>query len=209
MRELPLAATAIASSSTAGGSGSLVFLLATIVVGLTFDFTNGFHDTANAVATSISTRVLSPRVAILMAAVLNFVGAAVSLFFGAQVAKTIGTDVASQAALTEVAVMAALLAAISWNLLTWYYGLPSSSSHALIGGLIGAAVVQSAAHFGALNIAGIVKIALSLVFSPVAGLLVAYIIGAVVHWSFRQHHAAARDGRLELDAAGLGGLCRV
>jgi PiT family inorganic phosphate transporter len=109
----------------------------------------------------------------------------VSLFFGAQVAKTIGTDVASQAALTEIAVMAALLAAISWNLLTWYYGLPSSSSHALIGGLIGAAVVQSAEHFGALNIAGIVKIALSLVLSPVAGLLVAYLISAVVHWSFR------------------------
>src|SRR5579884_1023255 len=166
MPELPLAAVAAASPPPAGASGSLVFLIATILVGLTFDFTNGFHDTANAVATSVSTRVLSPRFAIAMAALLNFAGAAVSLFFGAQVAKTIGTDVAQQAALTEVAVMAALLAAISWNLLTWYCGLPSSSSHALIGGLIGAAVVQSATHFSALKLAGILKIVLSLILSP-------------------------------------------
>ncbi|HEX6816910.1 MAG TPA: anion permease [Ktedonobacterales bacterium] len=179
------AAAASGALAANGGSGSLIFLIATILVGLTFDFTNGFHDTANAVATSISTRVLSPRFAIGMAALLNFLGAAVSLFFGAQVAKTIGTDVAAQTALTEVAVMAALLAAISWNLLTWYYGLPSSSSHALIGGLIGAAVVQSAAHFSALKMAGIVKIVLSLILSPVVGLIVAYLVSAVVHWSFR------------------------
>jgi PiT family inorganic phosphate transporter len=160
-------------------------LIATIVVALCFDFTNGFHDTANAVATCVSTRVLTPRFAVVMAALLNFLGAVISLFFGTQVAKTIGTDVAAQSALTSVAVMAALLAAISWNLLTWYYGLPSSSSHALIGGLIGGAVVQSAQHFQALNVDGIIKIVLSLIVSPAVGLLVAYVISAVVYWLFR------------------------
>src|SRR5262249_44181141 len=109
---------------------------------------------------------------------------AVSIFFGTQVAKTIGTDVADAAALTQVAVMAALLAAISWNLLTWHYGLPSSSSHALIGGLIGAAVVQSAEHFGALDGGGILKIVLALLLSPPAGLIVAYLISTLVHWLF-------------------------
>lgn len=174
----PLAALA----SSGSGGLTLAFLIATIVVAVAFDFTNGFHDTANAVATSIATRVLPPWFAILMAALLNFVGA----FVSTQVAKTIGTDVASPSALTSVAVMSALLAAICWNLITWYFGLPSSSSHALIGGLIGAAVIQSPLHFGALNGAGILKIVLSLVLSPVVGLLVAYIIGVALMWTFRR-----------------------
>jgi PiT family inorganic phosphate transporter len=174
-----------AASLQSGGTGSLVFLIATSLVALAFDFTNGFHDTANAVATSVSTRVLRARVAIVMAAVLNFAGAVVSVFFGTQVAKTIGTDVAQSAALTEVAVMAALLAAIGWNLLTWYYGLPSSSSHALIGGLIGAAVVQSSLRFGALKGDGILRIVLSLILSPVVGVAFAYVVSTVVHWLFR------------------------
>jgi len=162
-------------------SSSLIFLICTILVALAFDFTNGFHDTANAIATSVSTRVLSPRVAILMAALLNFVGA----FVSTNVAKTIGSDVASTSALTPTVVMAALLAAISWNLLTWYYGLPSSSSHALIGGIIGAAVAGSAAHFSVLNLAGIVKIVLSLLLSPVIGFLIAYLLGLGLLWLFR------------------------
>ena len=185
---LSASASAPASSGPAsGGTGGLLFLIATIVVALCFDFTNGFHDTANAVATSVSTRVLTPRFAIMMAALLNFLGAVVSLFFGAQVAKTIGTDVAAQSALTSVAVMAALLAAISWNLLTWYFGLPSSSSHALIGGLIGGAVVQSAQHFHALKVDGIVRIVLSLILSPAAGLLVAFVISTAIYRLF--HHS--------------------
>ena len=145
-----------------GRGASLAFLIATILIALMFDFTNGFHDTANAVATSISTRVLPARFAIVMAACLNFLGA----FISTQVAKTIGTDVAQRDALTPIAVMAALLAAIGWNLLTWYYGLPSSSSHALIGGLMGAAVVQSPLRFGALKGQGIFTIVLSLILSP-------------------------------------------
>ncbi len=162
-------------------TGALIFLICTILVALSFDFTNGFHDTANAIATSVSTRVLSPRVAILMAALLNFLGA----FISTNVAKTIGGDVAQTSALTPVVVMSALLAAISWNLFTWYYGLPSSSSHALIGGIIGAAVAGSSEHFGTLNIGGIAKIILSLVVSPVVGFLIAYVIGLGLLWLFR------------------------
>ena len=169
-------------SLTAGSTGSLAFLLATIIVAVFFDFTNGFHDTANAVATSISTRVLPPRVAIAMAALLNFLGA----FISTKVAKTIGTDVAQPSALIPLAVLAALLAAICWNLVTWRLGLPSSSSHALIGGLIGAVVISSPLHFGALKVGGILIIALSLVFSPLIGLIVAFTIGTVSVWLFRR-----------------------
>src|SRR5579859_2668451 len=171
-----------ALAPTGQGGLPLAFLIATIVVAVSFDFTNGFHDTANAVATSIATRVLPAWTAILMAAILNFVGA----FVSTQVAKTIGTDVAARTALTPVAVMAALLAAIGWNLITWYFGLPSSSSHALIGGLIGAAVIQSPAHFAALKGGGILKIVLSLLLSPVFGLLLAYMIGIALVWIFRR-----------------------
>lgn len=162
-------------------TGALIFLICTILVALSFDFTNGFHDTANAIATSVSTRVLSPRIAILMAAILNFVGA----FISTNVAKTIGGDVADASALTPTVVMAALLAAISWNLLTWYFALPSSSSHALIGGIIGAAVAGSAAHFSVLKLAGIVKIVLSLILSPIIGFIIAYLLGLGLLWLFR------------------------
>ena len=178
---LDLIAPVLANAS-AGLGGSLPFLILTILVAVSFDFTNGFHDTANAVATSISTRVLSPRVAIIMAAFLNFLGA----FISTNVAKTIGTDVAARSALTPVTVMAALLAAIGWNLVTWYFGLPSSSSHALIGGLIGGAIIVSPLHFGALKGHGILIIVLSLVFSPVVGLIFAFVIGTVVVWLFRR-----------------------
>ncbi|HZU75588.1 MAG TPA: inorganic phosphate transporter, partial [Dehalococcoidia bacterium] len=182
---------AVSAPGAGTGAGtSLAFLIVTILIALSFDFTNGFHDTANAVATSVSTRVLPPAAAIVMAAVLNFLGA----FISTSVAKTIGTDVAQPSALTPVAVMAALLAAIGWNLVTWYYGLPSSSSHALIGGLIGAAVIVSPLHFGALKGGGILTIVLSLILSPVVGLVVAYIIGVVLLWIFRRqtpHHVTA------------------
>jgi PiT family inorganic phosphate transporter len=117
-----------------------------------------------------------------MAAFLNFLGA----FISTNVAKTIGTDVAMRSALTPVAVMAALLAAIAWNLVTWYFGLPSSSSHALIGGLIGGAIIVSPLHFGALHGHGILIIVLSLVLSPIIGLIAAFIIGTATVWIFRR-----------------------
>src|ERR671934_854480 len=119
--------------------GGDVLLVVVIVVALGFDFTNGFHDTANAVATSVSTRALPPRLAVLIAAVANLAGA----FVTTAVAKTVGKGVIDSGLATTTTVLAAVLGAIAWNLLTWWFGLPSSSSHALIGGLIGAAIVQS------------------------------------------------------------------
>src|SRR5215207_488721 len=115
-------------------ASTFALLVLVIVLALVFDYINGFHDTANAVATVVSTNVLPGRTAVLLAAVFNFGGA----FSGVGVAKTIGGDIADPASITQLVVAAALLGAILWNLLTWYYGIPSSSSHALIGGLVGA-----------------------------------------------------------------------
>ena len=119
--------------------GGEVLLVVVVVVALGFDFTNGFHDTANAVATSVSTRALSPRMAVLVASAANLAGA----FVTTTVAKTVGKGIIDTGLATTTTVLAALLGAIAWNLLTWWFGLPSSSSHALIGGLVGAAIVQS------------------------------------------------------------------
>src|SRR6266404_5078919 len=116
-----------------------VLLVLVVVVALGFDFTNGFHDTANAVATSVSTRALTPRMAVLIAAVANLAGA----FVTTAVAKTVGKGIIDTGLATQQTVLAALIGAIAWNLLTWWLGLPSSSSHALFGGLIGAALAQS------------------------------------------------------------------
>src|SRR4249920_1191601 len=113
-----------------------VMLWAVVAIALFFDFTNGFHDTANSIATSVSTRALSPRAAVASAAVLNFAGAFVSI----AVAATIAKGIVDQDAITLNIVLAGLVGAITWNLLTWYFGLPSSSSHALIGGVVGAAI---------------------------------------------------------------------
>src|SRR6187431_1316171 len=114
-------------------------LVAVVVVALFFDFTNGFHDTANSIATTVSTRALSPRLAVLMSAILNFAGAFVSF----KVAATIASGLVDTDAITLDIVMAGLVGAITWNLITWYLGLPSSSSHALIGGVVGSAIAAS------------------------------------------------------------------
>ena len=113
-----------------------LLLFAVVAVALFFDFTNGFHDSANSIATSVSTRALSPRIAVISAAILNFLGAFVSF----EVAATIASGIVDQEAITLDIVLAGLVGAITWNLITWYVGLPSSSSHALIGGMIGSAV---------------------------------------------------------------------
>src|SRR5947207_14551596 len=113
---------------------ALAVLVLVVILALAFDYINGFHDTANAVATVVSTNVLPGRTAVLLAAACNFIGA----FVGVGVARTIGKDIADPASVTQTVVAAALLGAILWNLLTWYYGIPSSSSHALIGGVVGA-----------------------------------------------------------------------
>src|SRR5690242_11895480 len=120
-----------------------ILLVIVVILAVLFDFINGFHDTANAIATVVATRVLTPLQAIGMAAVLNFLGAVT----GTEVAKTVGAGLVDASTITQGAVVAALLAAIAWNLITWYFGIPSSSSHALIGGIVGAAIAQ--AGFGA------------------------------------------------------------
>lgn len=150
-----------------------MWLIVTVVIlALSFDFINGFHDTANAIATSVSTRALPPKLAVLLAAVMNFVGAIT--FTG--VAKTIGGKIADPAGLEHgmVVVVAALIAAIAWNLITWWYGIPSSSSHALIGSLVGA--VLAAAGLQAVNWSGFVDILAALIFSP----LIAFSVGFIV-----------------------------
>ncbi|WP_066068169.1 inorganic phosphate transporter [Neobacillus soli] len=162
---------------------SLIFILTILIVicALAFDFINGFHDTANAIATSVSTKALKPRQAILLAAIMNFVGA--MTFTG--VAKTISKDIVNPFDLTNgsIVILAALIAAILWNLITWYYGIPSSSSHALIGSIAGAAV--AAQGLGVLNYSGFIKILEALIFSPILAFVVGYIIYSIFKVAFK------------------------
>jgi len=160
----------------------LILLGLVILAALSFDFINGFHDTANAIATCISTRALSIRNAILMAAGLNFVGA----FLSTHVATTIGKGIVDPEHVTQIIVLAALAGAIFWDLLTWRYGIPASSSHAIIGGLIGAVV--AARGFDPLQWGGISKILIAIVVSPIAGTLVAFLIMLTIYWGFRNFH---------------------
>ncbi len=158
----------------------LGLVIAVVLVALLFDFINGFHDTANAIATVVSTGVLPLRTAIYLAALLNFVGA----LTGTAVASTIGKGIITADTITLVVVFAALVGAIFWNLFTWYYGIPSSSSHAMVGGLIGAGL----AHSGMASIQGpgLTKIVLSLVISPLLGMLVAFCFMILLYWLFRK-----------------------
>jgi inorganic phosphate transporter, PiT family len=176
----------------------LVFI---ILVALTFDFLNGFHDAANSIATVVSTRVLSPRKAVLWAAFFNFVAAFV---LGTHVAKTIGSGMIDLTMVTRQVVLAGLLGAIFWNLLTWYYGLPVSSSHALIGGYAGAAIAKGG--FGAIIPAGWTKTLIFIVLSPTMGALLAFSLMVSVTWIFRRWHPFKLDQlfrRLQLLSAGL------
>jgi len=161
---------------------SFALLALVIAAALAFDFINGFHDTANAIATCISTRALSIRNAILMAAGLNFVGALVST----HVAATIGKGIVDPSQVTQVVVLSALAGAIFWDLLTWRYGIPASSSHAIIGGLIGAVIADRG--LGVLKWEGITKILAAIVISPLAGTVVAFLIMVGIFWLFRGYH---------------------
>jgi inorganic phosphate transporter, PiT family len=153
--------------------GSDVILVIVVGTALAFDFTNGFHDTANVVATSISTRAMPPRIAVGYAAALNFVGAFISL----AVAATVAQDVVSADAITPTVVFAGLIGAISWNLITWYFGLPSSSSHALIGGVVGAAFVAAGAD-AVLGDGILGKVLIPAVVAPI----VAFVVGGIGIW---------------------------
>ncbi|CAN5327273.1 low-affinity phosphate transporter PitH [soil metagenome] len=159
---------------------TLAIVIAVIVVALVFDYTNGFHDAANAIATSISTRALTPRIALAMAAVMNFLGA----FLGQRVAATVSETIdpgTGNAAL--VIVMAGLFGAIAWNLLTWYFGLPSSSSHALIGGLVGAALAAGAtARWDVV----VQKVLIPMVVSPLVAFALGFAAMIAIMWIFRR-----------------------
>ena len=158
-------------------------LVAVVVVALFFDFTNGFHDTANSIATTVSTRALSPRLAVLMSAVLNFAGAFVSF----KVAATIASGLVDSEAITLQIVMAGLVGAITWNLITWYVGLPSSSSHALIGGVVGSAI--AAAGLDVVNWHGLVdKVLIPSLLAPFFGIVLAASIMLALLWIIRRRH---------------------
>jgi PiT family inorganic phosphate transporter len=176
-------------------------LIVIILVALAFDFLNGFHDAANSIATVVSTRVLSPQKAVLWAAFFNFVAAFV---MGTHVAKTMGKGMIDLAIVNQHVVMAGLLGAIFWNLITWYYGLPVSSSHALIGGYAGAAVAK--AGMGAIIWSGWVKTLVFIVLAPLMGLLIGFFLMVGVTWAFRRWQPFRLDQlfrRLQLVSAGL------
>jgi inorganic phosphate transporter, PiT family len=157
--------------------GGDVLLVVVVVVALGFDFTNGFHDTANAVATSVSTRALSPRLAVFIAACANLAGA----FVTTAVAKTVGKGIIDSGLATTTTVLAALFGAIAWNLLTWWFGLPSSSSHALIGGLIGAAFVQSGSK--GIEWHGVAhRVAIPALFAPLIAFCAAFVLLIAIYW---------------------------
>ena len=160
----------------------LALVLAVIVVALAFDYTNGFHDAANAIATSISTRALTPRLALTLAAVMNFAGA----FLGQEVANTVSEVIDPPSGTSGlVVVIAALLGAITWNLITWYFGLPSSSSQALIGGLVGAALASgSLVHWQSIWD----KVLIPMVASPVVGFIAAFLVMLAIMWIFRRRN---------------------
>jgi PiT family inorganic phosphate transporter len=189
---------------------AFTILVLVVVLALAFDYINGFHDTANAVATVVSTNVLPGRTAVMLAAVCNFVGA----FVGVGVAKTIGGDIADPKSITQLVVAAALLGAIVWNLLTWYYGIPSSSSHALVGGLIGAVwcyrVLQGdgtgEALWGLLTSKGVVLTLQALVLSPLCGLVGGFLLMLTLLWLVRRWRpsSVSRNFRvLQLGSAGF------
>lgn len=177
--------------------------LATIVaIALVFDFTNGFHDAANAIATSVSTRALTPRTALVMAATMNLVGG----LLGTGVAKTVGSGIIAtpEGGNGLVIVFAAVAGAITWNLLTWYYGIPSSSSHALIGGLVGAAL---AAASGVQWLGVFQKVVIPMVLSPLVGIMLGYLAMVTIMWVFRGFHTGrvSRGFRIaqSVSAAGM------
>jgi PiT family inorganic phosphate transporter len=177
------------------GETAFALIVFVVILSFLFDYINGFHDTANAIATVVSTNVLPPRTAVLMAGLFNFVGA----FLGTQVAGTISSEIAPES-VTQTVIAAALVGAIVWNLVTWYFGIPSSSSHALVGGLCGSIIafrafehgfswVDAAGSHGAFDVfgsKGVIKVLKGLVISPVAGLLVAFVIMIALMWLVRR-----------------------
>ena len=179
----------------------LLLAIFIIILAFGFDFINGFHDAANSIATVVSTRVLSPLQAVFWAAFFNFIAA---FFFTVSVARTIGKGIVHPEAVDLTVILSGLVGAILWNLATWYYGLPSSSSHALIGGIVGAAVAH--AGLGAVITSGMLKIVLFIVLSPLFGFLLGFLMLISVSWLFHRSTPTRVDRwfrRLQLVSAGL------
>ncbi len=196
----PLLAAA-GSTPAALGTGMVILVLVTILVALVFDFLNGFHDAANSIATVVSTRVLSPRQAVAWAAFFNFVAAFV---FGTHVAKTIGTGLVETPLIDVYVVCGGLLGAIAWNLITWWLGLPTSSSHALVAGIAGAAIAKGG--FTVLILHGWLLILLGIVLSPAFGFCLGSLNLVLVSWLFRRatpHRVDRLFRRLQLLSAAL------
>jgi len=166
----------------------MLSILLLIALALVFDFLNGFHDSANSIATVVSTRVLTPRRAVVWAAFFNFVA---FLFFGLHVANTIGKGIIDIAIVDRAVIFATLIGACSWDVITWYLGLPTSSSHALIGGMIGAALVKVGSE--ALVWSGIVKTVVFIFVSPILGLVLGTVLGTAVYWACRNTTPAKVD----------------
>lgn len=182
--------------------GIFVITVLIVIGALAFDFINGFHDTANAIATAVSTKALRPRQAIILAAVMNFVGA--MSFTG--VAKTITKDIVNPFTLENgsIVILAALIAAITWNLITWYYGIPSSSSHAIIGSIAGAAI--AAAGFTALNYSGFIKIIQALIVSPLLAFGVGFIVYSIFKIIFKNNNLTKTNRNFRLIQIGTAAL---
>src|SRR5258706_4392344 len=167
---------------------TLLSVVALIGVALAFDYINGFHDAANSIATVVSTRVLTPGQAVVWAAIFNFLAA---FTFGTAVASTIGTGMINISVVTSTVIFAGLIGAIVWDLITWYVGLPTSSSHALLGGYSGAAMARvaylkgSGSSFDAIIATGWTKTLISIVVAPLLGLVIAYLMMVGIHWLFR------------------------
>src|ERR1043165_1166771 len=168
---------------------SLPILIGLIATALAFDFLNGLHDAANSIATIVSTRVLRPRYAVIWAAFFNFIA---FLFFGLHVAETVGVGIVSPAAVDARVIFGALMGAISWNLITWWAGIPSSSSHALIGGLVGGGM--SKAGSAAVGWSGLTKTLAAIVLSPMSGFFLALVLILAVSWLFVRAMPSSVDG---------------
>lgn len=181
----------------------IAFIIFIIVLALFFDFLNGFHDAANSIATVVSTRVLKPYWAVAWAAFFNFIA---FLFFKLEVASTIGHGLISPSVINSHVICASLFGAIAWNILTWYYGLPSSSSHALIGGLLGAGLAQSKGSFDVINLVGISKVIVAIFLSPILGFVVGILLMLLiirVFWRVPRRKADKLFRKLQLISAAL------
>jgi PiT family inorganic phosphate transporter len=173
-------------------------LLCVIVLAVIFDFINGFHDTANAIATSVSTRVLSPKAAVSMAAVLNMVGA----LTGTAVAKTVGAGLVEASCITQITIISALIAAIIWDIFTWYLGLPTSSSHAVLSGIVGAGIATAGTNV--IIQKGVYKVLMGLIFSPLIGFILGFFLMLFLNWLFSRSSPSLVSnlfGRLQIISA--------